>query len=471
MRRGVVASMAAYVLTIGAQASGQIPTLAVPSLVTAPGAVVPVTVSGIPGRFYAVVGSTTGAGVSFAGVPLAVGPDAVLLAQGTIGVSGSVTVAVTPPFVGTVLDRFYLQAVTSALPSFVPPEPSAGVVLRNADLVGGVTALATLTSGAWDLGNVNGLVSAGNAGGGGVMPSGAGTRMVWNPRKSAFRVGTVFDDAWDDANVGLYSMSMGYSTRATAVGSTAIGYGAQAFADGASAFGFQVAASGIGSLALGYGSSASGLYAVAMGNQASASGLAAVAIGDFTTASGAKSTSVGSNATTAGFSGAFVYGDSVFTPGGGPVSASAANQVTFRASGGVRFFSNAAMTTGVELPAGGGAFSNLSDAHQKEHFRDLDGEDVLARLARVPVREWSYKTQGHAVRHVGPTAQDFHAAFGLGENPLRISTLDPDGIALKGIQALDARTVALASENAALRADIDALRAALAALTALKGPR
>jgi hypothetical protein len=58
----------------------------------------------------------------------------------------------------------------------------------------------------------------------------------------------------------------------------------------------------------------------------------------------------------------------------------------------------------------------------------------------MPVREWSYKAQGEGIRHVGPTAQDFRAAFGLGDDPLGINTIDADGIALRAIQALEART-------------------------------
>ena len=121
-------------------------------------------------------------------------------------------------------------------------------------------------------------------------------------------------------------------------------------------------------------------------------------------------------------------------------------------------------------PSSGGAWSALSDAHSKEHFRDLAGDDVLAKIARMPIREWNYKAQDAGIRHVGPTAQDFHAAFGLGEDPLRISTIDADGIALRAIQALEARTRAdrdaLARENAELRSAVAGLQARLAALEA-----
>ena len=75
----------------------------------------------------------------------------------------------------------------------------------------------------------------------------------------------------------------------------------------------------------------------------------------------------------------------------------------------------------------------------------------------MPVREWNYKAQDAAIRHMGPTAQDFRAAFGLGDFPLRINTIDADGVALAAIKALEARTRALSEENAALRDRLAAL--------------
>ena len=58
------------------------------------------------------------------------------------------------------------------------------------------------------------------------------------------------------------------------------------------------------------------------------------------------------------------------------------------------------------------------------------------RSPGCPCREWSYNAQDAAIRHMGPTAQDFHAAFGLGEDPLRIGTMDADGVALAAVRAL-----------------------------------
>jgi hypothetical protein len=60
---------------------------------------------------------------------------------------------------------------------------------------------------------------------------------------------------------------------------------------------------------------------------------------------------------------------------------------------------------------------------------------------------------------MGPTAQDFRAAFGLGDFPLRINTIDADGVALAGVKALEARTRALQAEVDALRRRLEALLA------------
>jgi len=140
----------------------------------------------------------------------------------------------------------------------------------------------------------------------------------------------------------------------------------------------------------------------------------------------------------------------------------------------VGFYTNAGTTSGVELAPGDSSWNVVSDVNMKEAFRDLPGEDVLVKLAGMPVREWSYKAQSGGVRHVGPTAQDFHAAFGLGTSPLRINTIDADGIALAAVKALEARTrslpgdtLALREQMAALARENDDLRARLARLESL----
>jgi trimeric autotransporter adhesin len=130
--------------------------------------------------------------------------------------------------------------------------------------------------------------------------------------------------------------------------------------------------------------------------------------------------------------GSFVWGDST----NADVASSAVNQFTVRASGGTRIFSNAALSAGVTLSAGGGSWSTISDSAAKENITPVDGVAILEKLSRLPLAEWNYKSQDKSVRHIGPMAQDFYREFGLGEDNLHINTLDPDGVALAAIQQL-----------------------------------
>jgi hypothetical protein len=151
--------------------------------------------------------------------------------------------------------------------------------------------------------------------------------------------------------------------------------------------------------------------------------------------------------------GCFVWGDSTYAD----VSCSTDNAWVARASGGVTFYTNAAMTTGVSVPAGGGAWSTVSDRNLKENVAKVDGQEVLESLVRVPVTTWNYTSQDGSIRHIGPMAQDFYAAFGVGEDDTHISTVDADGVALAAIQGLHA-------ENQALKAQVAELDARLTAL-------
>ena len=54
----------------------------------------------------------------------------------------------------------------------------------------------------------------------------------------------------------------------------------------------------------------------------------------------------------------------------------------------------------------------------------------------MPLSTWNYKAQDDSIRHMGPMAQDFHAAFGLGVSDKLIDTVDTDGVALAAIQGL-----------------------------------
>lgn len=78
-----------------------------------------------------------------------------------------------------------------------------------------------------------------------------------------------------------------------------------------------------------------------------------------------------------------------------------------------------------------------SDRNAKENFKPVDSGSVLAKVATLPVTEWNYRDDASGGRHIGPVAQDFHAAFGLnGGDDKHISAGDEGGVALAAIQGL-----------------------------------
>ncbi|MBP7688068.1 MAG: tail fiber domain-containing protein, partial [Thermoflexales bacterium] len=200
---------------------------------------------------------------------------------------------------------------------------------------------------------------------------------------------------------------------------------------------------------------ASGDYTSIMGgsNNTASGYVATVAGGLSNTAQGSGSFAAGTRAK-ANHNGTFVWGDS--SPFN-DVASTAANQFVARASGGVTFFTSFDLSTGVTAPAGGGSFSSVSDRNVKANFAAIDPRTVLERLAQVPISTWNYKTQDAAIRHIGPMAQDFAAAFAVGEDDTHISTIDADGVSLAAIQGLYQIAQEKDVQIAQLQARLDAL--------------
>ena len=84
-----------------------------------------------------------------------------------------------------------------------------------------------------------------------------------------------------------------------------------------------------------------------------------------------------------------------------------------------------------------GTITPNSDRHAKTDFAPVDTASVLARVAALPLSQWRFKSEAGPVRHLGPMAQDFRAAFGLGAHETAIATVDADGVALAAIQGLN----------------------------------
>ena len=357
-----------------------------------------------------------------------------------------------------------------------------------------------------EVGDDGGFVVKGATDAGTVPATGAGARLMWYPRRAALRAGFVTSDGWDDQNVGVFSMAlgadaiasgirstalgaittasgesstamgartlasgntstamgqgtkavgnystaMGLGTSATGGSSTALGSGATASADFSTAMGVATTASGNSSTAMGYGTIASADYATSMGIDTRASGVSSTAIGAASNAAGLASVAMGTRAIAQG-DGSFAFADRSSTE----TYTAGANQFVVRAHGGIGF--NSGTNIGCDLPAGEGGWACTSSRLAKEGFASVDGEAVLAKLADIPIQRWYYL--GSPVAHVGPTAEDFHGAFGLGEGPTTITTIDADGVALLGVQTLERRTAELRAENAELRTAIATLLA------------
>jgi hypothetical protein len=80
--------------------------------------------------------------------------------------------------------------------------------------------------------------------------------------------------------------------------------------------------------------------------------------------------------------------------------------------------------------------TQTSDRNAKENFSPVSPQEILAKVATLPITTWNFK-ELHDGRHVGPMAQDFHAAFGLGSDDKHVATVDADGVALAAIQGLN----------------------------------
>jgi hypothetical protein len=127
--------------------------------------------------------------------------------------------------------------------------------------------------------------------------------------------------------------------------------------------------------------------------------------------------------------GAFVWS------GGLGVDSTADHQVTFQCPGGARFLSGGPGTNQMVSWNPGDAFWTFSsDRNVKEDFTLVEPVEVLDKVSELPITEWNYK--GYDKRHLGPMAQDFHAAFNLGGSETTIDGGDLHGVALAAIQGL-----------------------------------
>ena len=93
--------------------------------------------------------------------------------------------------------------------------------------------------------------------------------------------------------------------------------------------------------------------------------------------------------------------------------------------------------TGAYLSDAGVWVSGSSSKASKTDFAAVDTRHVLEQVTHLPITTWRYKQGEGEVRHMGPMAEDFDAAFGIGYGPQTIADLDARGVALAAIQGLN----------------------------------
>jgi len=186
-----------------------------------------------------------------------------------------------------------------------------------------------------------------------------------------------------------------------------------------------------------------------------------IALGQYSFAAGSEAYAFGK--------GSFVWSDASSTTQFGVPNAPYTNDNVFlaRATGGFYLVSgqSGSNDVGVKLPPGAGSWSTLSDRNVKTGIAGIDAGRILDGVLAMPVSSWQYVTQEAGVRHIGPMAQDFFAAFHVGEDDRHIAEVDEGGVALAAIQGLNRK---LETENASLRGELAALNARVDALLAKK---
>jgi hypothetical protein len=204
-----------------------------------------------------------------------------------------------------------------------------------------------------------------------------------------------------------------------------------------------------GYIASGGYNTVSGEGAVIVGgfNSTAAGTFATVPGGYVNSAAGVYSFAAGARASAAQ-NGTFVWSDG--SDGDAILTSSRAYQFLARASGGFTLWTNAASTVGATLAPGSGTWASASDRNLKTDVAHVDDDAVLDKVAALPISRWSYKSE-RGVSHVGPMAQDFYAAFKVGEDDKHITSIDEDGVALAAIKALHAENLTIRGENAQLR--------------------
>jgi hypothetical protein len=311
-----------------------------------------------------------------------------------------------------------------------------------------------------DVGNTTGCAAQ-------LPVTGAGTRFMWLPCRGSLRFGRVpvGQTNWDDANLDDFTFAGGNQV-------TASGYGAFAYGDQVNVsstvgvgFGSGVTVSGTAGFSSGASNVCSGFACTAIGYTVRAGGQGSVALGYRTTANNDYSVALGYRASNNTHTGTMVMGDESTTDS---VRNQADNEFRIRYNGGIRLRVSTAANgntpgaggnVGCDLTVAVPSWTCASSRTLKEHYLPVDGEYVLSRIRAMPITTWNMIGADAQVRHLGPVAEDFYRAFGLGIGETTIGMGDIDGVNIAAAKALEARTSRLREEVEMRTAQVNTLQA------------
>ena len=90
-----------------------------------------------------------------------------------------------------------------------------------------------------------------------------------------------------------------------------------------------------------------------------------------------------------------------------------------------------------------GSIAGLAFASSKEIKHDKQGFDALGAVREMPVEKWSYNPgEGDEGEHVGPYAEDFNKATGIGDGK-SIDVISAVGITMGAVRQLDKKITAM----------------------------
>ena len=105
----------------------------------------------------------------------------------------------------------------------------------------------------------------------------------------------------------------------------------------------------------------------------------------------------------------------------------------------------------------GAVCTQESDRNLKTAVEPIDPQAVLEALVGLDISTWQYRSDNSSIRHMGPMAQDFYGAFGLGESDRWIFPIDADGVAFAAIQAMNENMEQQGARLSAMETRLDSI--------------